>query len=447
MSTLAPPNNLELERAVLGAVLRSSGQNIDSLLPILKSPDHFYSPVHQDLWRTILAMHRDQIPVDIVTLNDRLIKNGRSDACGGAVFIAGLVESEHLQPLNHAIGWAKDLQGYARRRFMAQLGQNLIEHAYSGDADPAEFAASAQGVIDSVLEGRIDVAAQKPSEIIRGYVKYLEDLEKRGGDGIKTHLHKLNSITGGFIPGEIIILAGRPSNGKTALALNFALHAIHHKVPVGIFSLEMMRYLLVNRLLSSTHGVNGMRFRDGKFSEEDWANIYEFAQWFDGKDPWLRIWDKPSVSASELRAQCRRWKREFGLKFAVIDYIQLLRPDSRGGSREREVAEISRMLKETATECGISLLVLAQLNRDVENRKNKIPLLSDLRESGAIEQDADQVIFIRPWDPKTVDDIVEVTLDVAKSRNSTTGSLKTAYRRRRLQFLNEKEQDWSWLDF
>ncbi|MBI9110345.1 replicative DNA helicase [Maridesulfovibrio ferrireducens] len=445
MNTNSPPNNLELERAVISAVLRTNGRNIDSLLPILKSPEYFYSPIHQNIWQTFLAMHREYVPIDLVTLNDRLLNNGRSEACGGAYYLVEL--SNDIEPVNHVESWAKDLQGYARRRTMAQLGQNLIEHAYAGDADPAEFAASAQQTIDKVLEGRMDVAAQKPSEIIRGYVKYLEDLEGRGGDGIKTHLYKLNSITGGMIPGEIIILAGRPSNGKTALALNFALHAIHQKVPVGIFSLEMMRYLLVNRLLSSTHGVEGMRFRDGKFSKEDWAHIYEFAQWFDGKDPWLRIWDKPSLSASELRAQCRRWKKEFGLKFAIIDYIQLLRPDSRGGSREREVAEISRMLKETATECGISLLVLAQLNRDVENRKNKIPLLSDLRESGAIEQDADQVIFIRPWDPKTINDIVEVTLDVAKSRNSTTGSLVTAYRRRRLQFLNEKENDWSWLDF
>lgn len=445
MNMVAPPNNLELERAVLSAVLRDNGRNLDDLIPILKSPDHFYSPVHHSIWQTMLAMHRDQIPIDIVTLNDRLMQNGRSEACGGAVFLAGLVND--IQPIRHAKGWAMDLQGYARRRAMAKMGQQLIEHAYSAETDPSEFAAAAQEIVDSVLEDRIDVASQKPSEIIREYMGYLEALEKRGGDGIKTHLYKLNSITGGFLPGEIVILAGRPSNGKTALALNFALHSIVRKVPVGIFSLEMMRHLLVNRFLASIHGINSMRFRDGKFSEEDWKNIYDFAQYFEGTDPWLRIWDRPSLSASELRSQCRRWKREFGLRLAVVDYIQLVRPDSRGGSREREVAEISRIIKETATECGITLLVLAQLNREVESRKSKVPLLSDLRESGAIEQDADQVIFIRPWNPKTTDDLVEVTLDVAKSRNSNTGSLETMYRRRRLQFLNEKEPDWSWLDF
>ncbi|WP_419783562.1 replicative DNA helicase [Maridesulfovibrio sp.] len=445
MNMSAPPNNMELERAVLSAVIRDNGRNVDDLLPILKTPDHFYSPVHQNIWQTVLALHREQVPIDIVSLNDRLMKNGRSEACGGAVFLAELAND--VQPVRHAKSWAMDLQGYARRRAMANLGQQLIEHAYTADADPSEFAATAQEVVDSVLEDRVDVGSQKPSEIIKEYVKYLEGLEKRGGDGIKTHLYKLNSITGGFLPGEIVILAGRPSNGKTALALNFALHSIVRQVPVGIFSLEMMRYLLVNRFLASTHGINSMRFRDGKFSEGDWQNIYDFAQYFEGTDPWLRIWDRPSLSASELRAQCRRWKREFGLRFAVVDYIQLVRPDSRGGSREREVAEISRLMKETATECGITLLVLAQLNREVENRKSKIPLLSDLRESGAIEQDADQVVFIRPWNPKTTDDLVEVTLDVAKSRNSNTGSLETMYRRRRLQFLNDNEKDWSWLDF
>lgn len=445
MNMTAPPNNLDLERAVLGAVLRDSGRNVDSLLPILKTPDHFYSPVHQAIWQTMVAMHRDQTPIDIVTLNDRLMQNGRSDSCGGAVFLAELTND--IQPISHAKGWAKDLQAYARRRAIAQIGQQLIEQAYSNENDPSEFAASAQEVIDSVLEDRVSSSAQKPSEIIQEYMKYLEDLEKRGGDGIKTHLYKLNSITGGFIPGEVVILAARPSNGKTALALNFALHSISQKVPVGIFSLEMMRYLLVNRFIASTHGINSMRFRDGKFSQEDWANIYEFAQHFQGLDPWLRIWDRPSLSVSELRAQCRRWKREFGLRFAIVDYIQLVRPDKRGGSREREVAEISRIVKETAMECGITLLVLAQLNREVEGRKSKVPLLSDLRESGAIEQDADQVLFIRPWNPKTTDDLVQVPLDIAKSRNSNTGSLDTIFRRRRLQFLNENEKDWSWLDF
>ncbi|WP_432736516.1 replicative DNA helicase [Maridesulfovibrio sp. FT414] len=445
MNMSAPPNNMELERALLGAVIRDNGRNVDDLIPILKTPDHFYSPVHQNIWQTILAMHREQVPIDLVTLNDRLMKNGRSSECGGAVFLAELAND--IQPISHAKGWARDLQGYARRRAMARMGQQLIEHAYSADADPSQFAASAQELVDSVLEDRVNVTAQKPSEIIHGYMKYLEGLEARGGDGIKTHLYKLNSITGGFLPGEVVILAGRPSNGKTALALNFSLYSVFSQVPVGIFSLEMMSYLLVNRYLSSTHGINGMRFRDGKFTPEDWQNIYEFAQYFQGLDPWLRIWDRPSLSASELRSQCRRWKREFGLRLAVVDYIQLVRPDSRGGSREREVAEISRIVKETAMDTGITLVVLAQLNREVETRKSKVPLLSDLRESGAIEQDADQVIFIRPWNPKTVDDLVEVTLDVAKSRNSNTGSLETVYRRRRLQFLNDNEKDWSWLGF
>ncbi|WP_319780038.1 replicative DNA helicase [Maridesulfovibrio sp.] len=445
MSNAAPPNNMELERAVLSAVIRDNGRNVDDLLPILKTPDHFYSPVHQAIWQTVLALYREQIPIDIVNLNDRLMQNGRSEACGGAVFLAELAND--VQPIRHAKSWAMELQGYARRRSMAQLGQQLIEHAYTADADPSEFAATAQGVVDAVLEDRIDVSAQKPSEIIREYVPYLEDLERRGGDGVKTHLYKLNSIIGGFVPGDIAILAGRPSNGKTALALNFVLHSIAKHVPVGVFSLEMMRYLLVNRFLASTHGINGMRFRDGKFTPEDWEKIYYFAEYFQGTDPWLRIWDRPSLSASELRAQCRRWKREFGLRWAVVDYIQLVRPDSKGGSREREVAEISRILKETAMELEMSLLVLAQLNRDVESRKSGVPLLSDLRESGAIEQDADTVIFIRPWNPRTDSEIVPVTLDVAKSRNSGAGSLEVMYRRRRLQFLNEKEEDWSWLDF
>ena len=255
---------------------------------------------------------------------------------------------------------------------------------------------------------------------------------------MKSCLYGINEYIGGYAPGEVAILAGRPGTGKTALALCEAGYFISKGHPGGIFSLEMRSARLALRFFSQRANVDAQRFRDGKFTGEDMGKVLEGTDWLAKKDDMLRFWDRPGLTPQELRAQVRKWKREIGIQWIIIDYIQKLRGDRRYSSREQEVADISRGIVEAAGEYDVAVLCLAQLNREAD--KSKTPLLSQLRESGAIEADADIITFIVPWSALDKGESVEVQIDVAKGRSSKTGSLKAWYRRRYLRFENQAYQ-------
>jgi len=277
----------------------------------------------------------------------------------------------------------------------------------------------------------LDTAGETPAEFLNDYFGYLEKLGETGGGAISTPWRRLNEIITGFFPGEVAIVAGRPGNGKTALALNLADHAVGNGAKVGLFSLEMGKYLLCNRLFASGANVRARGFRDGRFTDDEWNKLYAYAEYF--KNLPFYIYDKPANRPTDIRTACRRWKRESGLDLIIIDYLQLVPPEHRQfRNREQELAEISRSIKETAKELNIPIVLLAQLNRDVEKRTNKKPLMSDLRESGAIEQDADIIIFIEPWTAST--DNVETNLIVAKGRNTGTGTVPIWYRKNYVRF-------------
>jgi len=428
------PHNLEAEQAILGGCLLRPDGTADILEGV--TPELFYSPAHRLICQVMLAMLAGGTPVDLLTLCDHLTKRGSLDAAGGPVYLAELASS----PVSaaNARHHVDIIRALARRRAVVEMAQGLFDTALDPTKDPAEFAAVAQQTIDQILEDRVNVVTQRPSQVAMEAYAYTERMQQGHGDLMKSCLYGVNELTGGYAPGEVAILAGRPGTGKTALALCEADYFLKKGHPGGIFSLEMRSARLALRQFSQHASVDAQRFRDGAFTDEDMGKVLAGTDWLSKQDDMLRFWDRPGLTPQEMRAQIRKWKREIGIKWIIIDYIQKLRGDRRYSSREQEVADISRSVAEAASEYDVAVLCLAQLNRDAD--KTKAPLLSQLRESGAIEADADIITFIVPWDARTKGDTVEVQIDVAKGRSSRTGSVNAWYRRKFLRFENQSYQ-------
>ena len=426
-----PPHNREAEQSVLGGVLLKPAL-LDKLVSELRRID-FYDPRHQLVWEAMARLWRENKPVDLVTLADALSGAGDLEKAGGAVYLAELSTST-ISAANalHHVGI---MRGHAKRRAMVDMGRRMIEIAYDPERDPADFVGIAQLAADAVLKDRLDAYGESPEEFLDPYTAYLEKLEESGGGGVPTPFWKLNGLIRSFMPGEMIVVGARPSHGKTALALTFAEHAVGLGHPTGIFSLEMRKYQLLNRMFSSAAGVPAQRFRDGKFSDEDWSRIYDHCNRM--KQMPLRIYDKPARKPSDIRATCRRWRQDGGLDIVFIDYAQLIPPDGHHQNREQEIASISRSIKLMAEDLAVPVVLLAQVNREVAKRKSPKLVESDLRESGAIEQDADIILLIQPWDRSDPGDVQFTKLTVAKSRNTMTGEVAVAYNRKNVRF----EQD------
>ncbi|MEL7638183.1 MAG: replicative DNA helicase [Solidesulfovibrio sp.] len=426
-----PPHNREAEQAVLGGVLLKPSL-LDKLVSELRRGD-FYDPRHQLVWEAMAGLWRGNKPVDLVTLAEALAAAGSLEKVGGAAYLAEL--SSFTISAAHALHHAGIMRGHAKRRAMLDMGRRMIEIAYDPERDPSEFVGIAQLAADAVLKDRLDAHGESPAEFLDPYTHYLERLEESGGGGVATPFWKLNALIRSFMPGEMIVIGARPSHGKTALALTLAEHAVGLGHPSGIFSLEMAKYQLLNRIFSSGTGVAAQRFRDGKFSDDDWARIYALCDRM--RDMPLRIYDKPARKPSDIRATCRRWRQDGGLDIVFIDYAQLIPPDGHHHNREQEIASISRSIKLLAEDLALPVVLLAQVNREVAKRKSPKLVESDLRESGAIEQDADIILLIQPWDRSGREDIQFTQLTVAKSRNSMTGDVPVAYNRKNVRF----EQD------
>ncbi|MBI5520246.1 MAG: AAA family ATPase [Desulfovibrio sp.] len=425
-----PPHSSAAEQSVLGACLSRPGKALDVLDGV--QPDIFYSPAHRNIAEAMLRLLADGQPVDLVTVTDRMQSLGTLHSSGGPVYLAEL----SCSPVSSvsATRHVDIIRGHARRRAVIEIAQGLIESAYDPQKNHAQYAAEVQPVIDSILEDRVNVPSQRPSQVAQEAYAAIERMSQGHGELMKSSLYGLNELIGGYVPGEVSILAGRPGTGKTALALCEAKYLLKKGHPGGIFSLEMKNARLAQRFFAQHASVDAQRFRDGKFTDEDMAKVLAGTDWLAKMDDRLRFWDRPGLTVSEFRAQIRKWKREIGIKWIVVDYVQKLRADKRCNSREQEVAEISRGVTEAAGEYDVAVLLLAQLNREADTAKT--PLLSQLRESGALEADADIIIFIKPWDARTAGDVVSVQLDVAKGRSSRTGSTEAWYRRKYLRFEN-----------
>jgi replicative DNA helicase len=429
-----PPHNLEAEEAVLGSVLKNP-TSIVQVADFLRAED-FYSPRNRHIFKAMLAIYADGRPIDYHTLADQLRQLDLYEASGGLIY---------LSELNLATPTAAHIEHYAhiveRTSIMRQLitkAQTIAELAYRDNLDPDTALEKAEQLILSVAEKRVTRDFRSLEDVLTEYMEQVEALTEGEATkyGIPTGYIDLDKLLGGFQRTDLIILAARTSVGKTSFALNLAVNAaVKHNATVAIFSLEMSAEQLASRLLSMESGLESPRIRSGHLNEQETRKL-DSAMNFLVKAP---IWvdDTPSIPIMELRSKARRLAAEHGIDMIVVDYLQLIASDG-AESRVQELGQVTRALKALARELRVPILALSQLSRAVEQRSPHIPQLSDLRESGSIEQDADVVTFIyrdEKYNPDTdkrgVADII-----VAKHRNGPTGQVQLLFLERTTKFLD-----------
>ena len=431
------PQALEVERAVLGAMLIDN-LAINRVVEVLGDETAFYHTPHRKIYAAIQKLSERGDPVDQVTLTEELVRRGQLDDVGGAVLIAELA-SEMATAANAEYHAQIVLEKAQRRRLIAAATQTLTE-SYEETEDVRELIDRAEQRVFQIAEGELG----KGVTPIYSAIEEAIEIAQRGAlAGVNTGYAELDKMTAGLQPSDMIILASRPSMGKTALTLCMARNAAVNRVPVLYFSLEMSTEQLAQRLLCAEARVNSHVFRMGNLSEEDWHRL---ANWI-GKlmEAPLYIDDTPAISVMELRAKARRAKSEYNIGLIIVDYLQLMTSSEKFGSREQEIAYISRSLKALAKELDIPLIACAQLSRAVESRTDKRPQLADLRESGSIEQDADVVMFLfRPEvygivdeEGNTQEGVAEIIL--GKQRNGPIGSVFLTFLSECLRFENPLE--------
>lgn len=439
-----PPQALDFEEVILGALMLEKDAHIKIASTL--SPQAFYKDAHQYIYQAILNLTNKEKPVDILTVIEELKRMDKLEQAGGEVYVAQLTDrfasSAHIE--DHAfIVFQKFIQ-----RQLIKAATNIHNNAFDESIDVADLLDEAQQEIYEIAEKTIRQDVSHVSHIIDETLDLLAKLKvkKDGLRGIPSGFSELDRITSGWQKSDLIIVAARPAMGKTALALSMARNmAVDHSHPVGIFSMEMSSRQLVNRLLASETGLDQSKIRDGKLAPYEWEQIQTKID--DLVDSPIYIDDTPALSIYELRAKCRRLKTKYDIKTIIVDYLQLMNSGGnlgRSGTREQEVSMISRQLKMIARELDIPVIALSQLNRGVETRRDsKRPLLADLRESGAIEQDADLVLFIhRPEQYGITEDennrsligIAEII--ISKHRNGRTGSIELRFRKEIARFID-----------
>ena len=439
-----PPASPEAEQSVLGAILlRPPGMDLvaDTL-----SPQDFYREAHRRIYQVMLDLFNRHEPVDLVSVNNLLKERGQLEEVGGPLFLTGL--SEHVGIAANADYYARLVHDKAVLRRLLSCSQEIAGACLSPVEDVGEFLDWAEHQVFSVAEAKIRQGFLPIEGLVNQEIATLEAIWGRKDDaitGVRSGFKDLDNYTAGFQPSDLIIIAARPSMGKTALALNVAFNAAYDKpqTPVAFFSLEMSKEQLVRRFLSSEGTVDASQIRRAAFlTHQEWANLQEAA----GKllDCQIYIDDTPAATVLEIRAKCRRLKAEGKLGLVIIDYLQLMRGRGNAPSREQEISEISRSLKALAKELHVPVVALSQLNRRVEERPNKRPQLADLRESGAIEQDADVILFIYRDEVYREDSPDKGTAEVivGKQRNGPTGKVRLSFRDKYTRFdtLEKEEQ-------
>ena len=423
MEGRVPPSNLEAEQSVLGGILLEPGA-LDRIADIL-APEDFYHEAHEKIYQSMLDLYRRREPVDLVTVSALMSDRELLDAVGGPGFLASL--SDNVGSAANIEYWGTIVHEKSILRRLISCSTGIAAECYDPINDVEKFLDEAENRIFTIAESNMRQGFYTLNTLVEKEIALLEALYGRQEmtTGVASQFRDLDRYTAGLQNSDLIILAARPSMGKTALALNIAYNVAHYsQVPVAVFSLEMSKEQLVRRLLSAIGHIDASRLRRAFLTNDQWTSLQEAAGQL--MDCPILIDDTPAVTALEVRAKCRRLKREKKLGLVLIDYLQLMRGRSDFVSREQEISEISRSLKALAKELQIPVVALSQLNRRVEERPNKRPVLSDLRESGAIEQDADVILFIyrdevyRKDSPeKGVAEII-----IGKQRNGPTGSFK-----------------------
>ena len=388
-----PPQALELEEAVLGAMLIDK-KGVDEVIDILQ-PDAFYKISHQLIFDAIYQLFQGSQPIDLLTVSSELRKKGKLEAVGGEFYLVQL--SQRVASSAHIEFHARIILQKFIQRSLIKISNEIIESAYKESTDVFDLLDEAESKLYDVTQGNIKKSSETAQNLVLEAKKKIEEISKRDGlSGVSTGFEKLDKLTSGWQPSDLIIIAARPGMGKTALTLSMARNiAVGKQIPVAFFSLEMSSVQLITRLISSETGLSSEKLRTGKLADHEWQQLN--VKVTDLEKAPLFIDDTPSLSIFDLRAKARRLSSQHGIKLIVVDYLQLMTAgaSSKTGNREQEISTISRNLKALAKELNITVIALSQLSRAVETRGGtKRPMLSDLRESGAIEQDADIVSFI-----------------------------------------------------
>lgn len=395
LTTRIPPHSLEAERAVLGTILLEP-QGLPRIVELLH-PESFYREGHRKIFEAMIGLFDRNEPVDALTVTDELRRRGMLDEVGGAGTLAALVEESATAA--HMMAYANIVREKAILREMIEISKTIIEQSYEGAEEVDVLLDRAEQLIFQIAEARMRHYAIPVRAILKDTFEYIEQLyhRKEHVTGLPTGFKRLDLLTSGLQPSEFIIVAGRPSMGKTAFCLNVAQHVAIRAEPkrnVLILSLEMSKEQIVQRLLCSEARVDAHRLRTGTLDDRDWPRLTAAA----GRMAEAQIWidDTPGLGVLEARAKARRMKAEHGLDLVIIDYLQLMRGRGQAENRQQEISEISRSLKALAKEMRVPVMALSQLSRAVEARAQRDyrPQLSDLRESGALEQDADLIIFL-----------------------------------------------------
>lgn len=433
-----PPNSIEAEQSLLGGLMLDH-KSWDKVADVVTASD-FYRKDHRIIFAAIASLAESANPSDVVTVSEFLDNRGELDAAGGLEYLATL--ANETPGAANARSYAKILRERSMLRSLITAGNEISGAAFSTDGrSAAEIVDEAERLVFEIAEsGARGKSGFKPlKDILPEAVDRIDMLHQSDGDitGISTGFTEFDKLTAGLQPGELIIIAGRPSMGKTTLAINIAENAaIGSRVPTAIYSMEMPSQQLAFRMISSLGRVDQTHLRTGQFPDEDWSRINTAVQLM--SDAPIFIDDTAGLSPTEIRARARRLQREHGLGLIVIDYLQLMSVPGNKENRATEISEISRSLKSLAKELSVPVIALSQLNRSVEQRQDKRPVMSDLRESGAIEQDADLIAFIYREEVYNQDSPRKGIADIAiaKQRNGPIGDFPLTFVGRYTKFEN-----------
>jgi replicative DNA helicase len=437
-----PPQNLEAESSVLGGILLEN-EAVNQVLELLR-PEDFYRESHRKVFRAIVELSDRSEPVDLITLSDFLKSRGELEAVGGTAYLASL--ADFVPTAANITHYARIVREKSILRSLISTATEIATRGYEEQGNVDEFLDSAEKVIFDISEKKIKASFVAVGDMIKDTLKTVEKLYERKEmvTGVPTGYNDLDKLTAGLQPAELIIVAGRPGMGKTAFALNIAANAAFTGAGVAVFSLEMAKEQLVLRMLCSEARVDSSKVRSGYLGERDFPQLAKAA----GRlhEAPIYIDDTPAISVLELRAKARRLVRDRSKKIGliIVDYLQLMRGMGTASNREQEISEISRSLKALAKELGVPVIALSQLNRRVEDRSDRRPMMSDLRESGAIEQDSDVIIFIYRDEVYNKSDeskkgLAEII--VAKQRNGPIDTVTLTFLNEYTRFENYTERD------
>jgi replicative DNA helicase len=436
-NTKLPPNSVDSEQSVLGGLLLHN-QAWDRVADILNTND-FYQASHRIIYDAIVTLLEHDKPADILTVKEQVIKTHSEESIGGFVYLAQI--AENTPSVSNIEAYANHVRELSIYRQLINIGREIADTAFQPkNIEVNELLDLSEKKIfeiaEQVIRNKQDIINIK--DIIKDVVNSVHEMqEKKGLKGTETGFSQLDKLTSGLQNGDLVIIAGRPSMGKTALSMNIVEHvAIHNSTPVAVFSLEMPTEQLVLRMISSFGRIDASKLRDGDMTEVDWNSFNHAVRAFEENT--ILLDETPSITPTEVRAKCRRLKRQYpDLGLIMVDYLQLMTVHGKSENRVQEISEISRSLKALAKEINVPVIAISQLNRGVESRtktaKGRMPQMADLRESGSIEQDADLIGFIYR-DEQYHDDaytnpeeVGKADLRIAKHRNGPTGNIKLAF--------------------